>query len=109
MTPFRPNAGALVVHLVGLALITAVVVGGYWVWASIDGWVADWARESRASIRENIPQGPDRRAALADVRDTQRFIVEYRLVAEIVVAFFALSVIDWIWRKTLGRLGPQPH
>lgn len=75
---------ALARRLTGLALALGAVALAWWVYPQIGGWI-------RA-----LPQ----RWMEVPLRG---IVNDHRLVLEVLAVFLALSALDWIWRKTLGR------
>lgn len=66
-------------HLIGLALAIGAVALAYWVYTQIPMMLRATPQPWRGIATEN------------------------RLVLEVLAAFLGLSILDWLWRKTLGR------
>lgn len=76
------TARRVLLHLIGLAVVIALAYGFYAAWSA-------WR-----DIAGALPQ------------PWRGFVNQTRFVVEILAAFLALSVVDWLWRQTLGRLSP---
>lgn len=68
-------------RLLGVAAAIGAVVAAYYVWREVPGLI------------RMLPQGPIR-----------TFATDTRLLWEVLAAFFALSVLNWIWVAVVGAL-----
>ncbi len=72
-------------RLLGLALVVGAVWAAWWIYGQIPSYI------------RMIPQ------RVADV-PVRGLVNDYRLLLEILAVFLGLSILDWLWRNTVGRL-----
>ncbi len=84
------SALAAAVRAAGVAWAAAAAYALYWGWQNFF-----WLRNALIGGR------PPEDATLAFAH---RALTEQRLLAMLVLAMLALTLFDWLWRQTLGRV-----
>lgn len=86
-------------RFLGVAAVVGVVIGAYYAWGEVGGWIRAIAQKPMQEFAE--PYG----VSVATLREIRTVVTDFRLILEVLAAFLVLSTLNWLWVKITTAFG----